>query len=75
MAQAGLNNEKNWQSKISLDCPFKEVWWCSGVLASRLPVPGSILVPGPPQSVVWGAADHTEILFKKSKKNLGLGGL
>ena len=23
MAQAGLNNEKNWRSKISLDCPFK----------------------------------------------------
>ena len=24
MAQAGLSDEKNWQSKISLDCPFKE---------------------------------------------------
>ena len=24
MAQAGLNDEKNWQSKISLDCPFKK---------------------------------------------------
>ena len=27
MAQAGLNDEKNWKSKISLDCPFKKVWW------------------------------------------------
>ena len=25
MAQAGLNNEKNWKSKISLDCPFMEL--------------------------------------------------
>ena len=24
MAQAGSNDEKNWGSKISLDCPFKE---------------------------------------------------
>ena len=23
MAQAGLNDEKHWQLKISLDCPFK----------------------------------------------------
>ena len=23
MAQAGSNYEKNWRSKISLDCPFK----------------------------------------------------
>ena len=23
MAQAGLNDEKNWPPKISLDCPFK----------------------------------------------------
>ena len=23
VAQAGLNDEKNWGSKISLDCPFK----------------------------------------------------
>ena len=23
MAQAGLNDKKNWGSKISLDCPFK----------------------------------------------------
>ena len=23
MAQAGSNDEKNWSSKISLDCPFK----------------------------------------------------
>ena len=23
MAQAGLNYKKNWQAKISLDCPFK----------------------------------------------------
>ena len=23
MAQAGLNDEENWQSKTSLDCPFK----------------------------------------------------
>ena len=25
MAQAGLNGEKNWRSKISLDCPFKKM--------------------------------------------------
>ena len=24
VAQAGSNYEKNWRSKISLDCPFKE---------------------------------------------------
>ena len=23
MAQAGLNDEKNWRAKISLDCPFE----------------------------------------------------
>ena len=27
MAQAGSNDEKNWKSKISLDCPFKK--WSS----------------------------------------------
>ena len=25
LAQAGLNDETNWGSKISLDCPFKEM--------------------------------------------------
>ena len=34
------------------------------VLATRSPVPGSILGPGPPHSVIWGAADHTVILYK-----------
>ena len=24
MAQAGLNDDKNWRSKISLNCPFKK---------------------------------------------------
>ena len=31
------------------------------VPASRPPVPGSNLGPGPLHSVVWGAADHTEL--------------
>ena len=42
---------------------------CGGLVvrvsASRLPVPGSILGPGPPHSVVCGAADHTVIPFKQ----------
>ena len=25
VAQAGLNDENNWGSKISLDCPFKTI--------------------------------------------------
>ena len=40
-------------------CWSKEVWWlrrCGGlvvrILASRSPVPGSNLCPGPPHSVV-----------------------
>ena len=27
VGQAGSNDEKNWGSKISLDCPFKAVLW------------------------------------------------
>ena len=38
------------------------------VFASRSPVPGSILGPGPPDSVVWGAADHTVILYNWKDK-------
>ena len=34
------------------------------VSASRLPVPGLNLGPVPPDSVVWGAADPTVILYK-----------
>ena len=46
----------------------KEVWWSSkwgvvvlvvSVPASRPPVPGSNLGPGPPRSVIWGAEDCT----------------
>ena len=41
---------------------------CGGLVVrvhtSRLPGPGSNLGPGPPHSVVWGAADHTVILYK-----------
>ena len=32
--------------------------------ASKPPGPGSNLGPGPPHSVVGGAADHTVILYK-----------
>ena len=28
VVQAGSNDEKNWGSKISLDCPFKSIYWC-----------------------------------------------
>ena len=43
----------------------KEVWWSMGsVPASGPPGPGSYLELGPPHSVVWGAADHTVILYK-----------
>ena len=34
------------------------------VTASISPVPGSNLGPGPPNSVVCGAAGHTVILYK-----------
>ena len=40
---------------------------CGGLVrvsASRSPIPGSNLDLGPPHSVVWGAADHTVILYK-----------
>ena len=44
-----------------------ELWWflrkCGGLVvsvpASRLPVQGSTLCPGPPQSAVWRAGDRT----------------
>ena len=47
-------------------------WRCVGlerrswgsVPASGPPGPGSNLAPGPPRSVVWGAAEHTVILYK-----------
>ena len=32
MAQAGLNYEKNWRSKISLNCPFKSCFGCLWIL-------------------------------------------
>ena len=31
MVQAGSNDEKNWPSKISLDCPFKDKKQCSKI--------------------------------------------
>ena len=34
------------------------------VSASRSPISGSNLGPGPPHNVVWGAADNTVILYK-----------
>ena len=44
--------------------------------ASRSPIPGSNLGPGgPPHSLVWGAADHTVILYTLSIKTIDLGGL
>ena len=39
--------------------------------ASGPPVPGSNLGPGPPHSVVSGAANHTVILYKYCNKTLG----
>ena len=42
MAQAGSNDEKNWGSKISLDCPFKQdryVWCCSSLHTLVLSLP------------------------------------
>ena len=50
----------------------REVWWslrrCGGLvvrdLAYKSPVPGSNLGPGPPHSVLGGAADHTVRLSK-----------
>ena len=39
---------------------YQEVWWSRGrVPASGPPCPGSYLSPGPPHSVVGGAADCT----------------
>ena len=40
------------------------MWWSKGSdPASGPPGPGSNLSPGPPYSVVRGAADHTVILY------------
>ena len=45
------------------------MWWSSGLVvrvsASRSSILDSNLGLGPPHGVVWGAADHTVILYKK----------
>ena len=62
-----FNNANTEQPVTKLN---EEVWWFRGsVPASGPPGPGSNLGPGPPHSVVWGAADHTVILYEKYNKN------